>query len=374
MTENSRTSLLDIALFFLRLGFTAFGGPAVHIALMEDEAVHRRQWMTREKFLDLLGMANMLPGPSSTEMALFIGYTRAGWAGLVLAGLCFIAPAMLIVWVLAMAYVHYGHLPAVTGLLYGLKPVVIAVVLQALARLGRSALKDPQLTVLTILAALAYVWQPYPLWVLLGTGAAAVLLKVPLSRSPKAWTPLGFFTTGSALLNFNLTALFWFFLKMGCVVFGSGYVLFAFLHEGLVQQRHWLTEGQLLDAIAVGQVTPGPVFTTATFIGYLLGGTSGALIATAGVFLPAFLLVFASGPLLGWLRRSAWTGHFLDGINAGAVALIAVVLFHLGQEALIDPLTIGLGAISAFLLIRYQLNSNWVILAGALLGFILKGH
>ena len=281
-----KISLSGLALFFLRLGTTAFGGPAAHIAMMEDEVVRRRQWITREKFLDLLGAANLIPGPSSTEMAIFIGYLCKGWTGLLLGGVCFIVPAMVIVLGFAWAYVRFGNLPQITWLLYGVKPVVIAIILQALWQLGRTAVKNKFLGALTIIAMILNFWGVNVLILLFGTGVITGLRQGFIQDRPRNWKPLlimlllagsllvaAYFATGlysTGQVAFGLLPLFLFFLKVGSIVFGSGYVLLAFLQADLVAHWHWLTTTQLLDAIAVGQVTPGPVFTTATFIGYLL--------------------------------------------------------------------------------------------------------
>ena len=311
----------DVVLFFLRLGLTAFGGPAAHIAMMEQEVVRRRAWLTREEFLDLLGAANLIPGPSSTELAIFIGYRRAGWAGLFLGGACFILPAALIVFGCAWAYVHFGALPQIASLLYGVKPVVIAIVLQALLGLGRSAVKSLVLGAIAFGAVVASFAGVDALAVLVAGGTLAMIAKavpergglrgvaVPvLSTLGSAATP-----AAAAVASASLLGLFAVFLKVGTVLFGSGYVLLAFLRADLVDHRHWLTESQLLDAVAVGQVTPGPVFTTATFIGYLLHGGTGALLATLGIFLPSCVLVAVSGPLVPRLRLSRTAGAPLIG-------------------------------------------------------------
>jgi chromate transporter len=299
--EVPKTTLRELAWLFGKLGFTAFGGPAAHIAMMEDEVVRRRKWMTHERFLDLLGATNLIPGPNSTELAIHIGHARAGWSGLVVAGACFILPAVLIVAAIAWAYVRFGALPAMAGVLYGIKPVIIAVVIQALWGLGKAAVKTPFLAVVGALAVAASFAGINELAVL---GAAGVIVAVGRgARRPRAsswlpWPLLSAGSTGATAAAFGLWPLFLFFVKVGSVLFGSGYVLLAFLRSDLVDHLHWLTESQLLDAVAVGQVTPGPVFTTATFIGYVLGGAPGAGVATIGIFLPAFVFVAISGPLL----------------------------------------------------------------------------
>jgi len=378
--------LLELAGLFLRLGTTAFGGPAAHIAMMEDEVVRRLQWLTREEFLDLLGATNLIPGPNSTELAIHIGHHRAGWAGLLVAGSCFILPATLIVGVIAWAYVRFGSLPQAEGLLYGVKPVIIAVVIQALWGLGRTAFKNIGLAVLGLVAIGLNFFGVNELVVLFGSG-----ILVAASRAVTQWhnatsaprPPLLTVVPGFPLLPvagaagvatvtipFKLGSLFLFFAKVGSVLFGSGYVLLAFLRADLVERRHWLTEAQLLDAIAVGQFTPGPVFTTATFIGYVLGGASGAAVATAGIFLPAFCFVAVSGPLVPRLRKSAVAGAFLDGVNVASLALMAVVTWRLGTATVVDGFTAWLALAAALLLFRWRINSAWLVLIGAGLGYL----
>lgn len=368
---------------FLKLGVTAFGGPAAHVALMENEFVRRRNWLTHEEFLDLLGATNLIPGPNSTEMAIHIGQRRAGWPGLIVAGTCFILPAALIVSVIAWGYVRFGKLPQAEWLLYGIKPVIIAVVAQALWGLGKKALKNTWLAALGLAGAALSVAGIHELIVLFGIGAVCVLPKLTRGK-PASFGVLPIFAAGSGLpvavgaaavtaaAPFSLGALFLFFLKVGAVLFGSGYVLLAFLRADLVERWHWLTEGQLLDAIAVGQFTPGPLFTTATFIGYLLGGGAGATVATIGIFLPAFILVAISGPLIPRLRASPVAGAFLDGVNAASLALMAVVTAYLGWGALVDLPTIALALAAGVLLIRYRINSAWLVLGGALIGIALR--
>jgi chromate transporter len=383
---HRKASLGEIALLFLRLGTTAFGGPAAHIAMMEDEVVRRRRWLPREKFLDLLGATNLIPGPNSTELAIHIGHRQRGWPGLIVAGVCFIMPAALIVTGFAWAYVRYGALPQTAHILYGVKPVIIAVVLQALWSLARSAAKTKFLMAVGLVALLLSFLRVNELLVLFGAGVIVSLSLWLMNQRRRAGSflkslmisPASFYAIiqGSAPVNaesvpFGLWPLFLFFLKVGSVLFGSGYVLLAFLRGDLVERWHWLTNEQLLDAIAVGQVTPGPVFTTATFIGYLLAGTKGAALATLGIFLPAFVFVAISGPLVPRIRRSAIAGAFLDGVNVASLALMAVVTFELGKSALIDWMTIALALLSALLLIRYRVNSAWLVLGGALVGFLV---
>jgi chromate transporter len=378
--------LRELALLFLRLGTTAFGGPAAHIAMMEDEVVRRRQWLTREEFLDLLGAANLIPGPNSTELAIHIGHRRAGWPGLLVAGTCFILPAFLIVSAIGWAYARFGQLPQVEHLLYGVKPVIIAVVLQALWGLTRGAVKTRLLAAVGMACvALGFLEVNELLLLVLAGGFVTLWRGVARRREGgttappgmKALVPglplVGGVAAATAAPGFTLSGLFLFFLKVGSILYGSGYVLLAFLRADLVERWGWLTEAQLLDAVAVGQVTPGPVFTTATFIGYVLGGPSGAVVATVGIFLPAFFFVAVSGPLVPRMRRSWVAGAFLDGVNVASLALMATVTWRLGRAALVDVWTVGLALIGAMLLIRYRVNSAWLVLGGALVGLLRLG-
>ncbi len=403
---QTRSELIDVALYFLRLGFTAFGGPAAHIAMMHDQVVKRYKWLDEQQFLDRLGAANLMPGPTSTEMAIFIGFQRAGWLGLVLGGVCFILPAMLIVMALAWAYVSYGTTSIASGLLYGVKPVVIAIVAQALWNLGQKAVKGI-LTAVVGLVVVGLYFLDVNILVLLLAGGVVVMLGenfrrvkglssahalLPLSlfsldifhrvpASPPALVILGrlrvpspFLASFTAAAVFSLPLLFFTFLKIGAVLYGSGYVLLAFLQTDLVNQLHWLTSQQLIDAIAIGQVTPGPVFTTATFIGYVLGGVPGALVATLGIFLPSFVFVAISSPIIPHLRNSIWAAGFLDGANVASLGLMAGVTLQLGQAALIDPLTIGIALVSAILLFRFKVNSTWLIVGSAVIGLLQSAY
>jgi chromate transporter len=374
---------------FLKLGFTAFGGPAAHIALMKDEVVTRLHWMTEAEFLDLLGATNLIPGPNSTQMAIHIGYRRAGWPGLLAAGACFIAPATAIVLLCAWAYKKYGGLPQTQAILYGVKPVIIAIVVQSIWGLVRTAFKNRYYALLGIAALTlallgvdvlvllftagalaATVWwvsqqqKPSPRGLLWVYGIAATMIGLPavlarLNRAPepRPYTPL---------------ALFAFFLKVGATLYGGGYVLIAFLRDGLVHQWQWLTEAQLLDAIAVGQFTPGPLFTTATFVGYLMGGVAGALTATVAIFLPSFILIAISGPIVPLLRRSRLAGAFLDGVNVSALALMAAVIVQLAKAELVDRYSIAIALLGLVLLLRYRINSVWLMGAGAVCGLIVQ--
>lgn len=383
---SERVSLLALATAFLKLGTIAFGGPAAHIALMQEEFVRRRQWLTEQEFLDRLGAANLIPGPSSTEMAIYIGYTRRGWPGLIVAGCCFIIPAAILVSAIAATYVRYGSMPRVGGVLYAVKPVVIAVVLQAFWKLAQSAVKTILLAAVGVISVILILLGVDNLLVLACAGVLAALpvlythLKRKTAAPALAVASLRLRTVAGSLAAaaglaapFGLGRLFLTFLKIGSVLFGSGYVLLAFLRSDFVLRLHWLTEKQLLDAVAVGQVTPGPVFTTATFIGYLLGGISGAAVATVGIFLPGFLLVAVSGPLIPKIRRSPLAGAILDGVIVGSLALMGVVTWQLGRAALVDPLTIVIACLSALLLFALRLNAAWLILAAAIIGAIHGG-
>ncbi|MDX2091960.1 MAG: chromate efflux transporter [Kofleriaceae bacterium] len=364
------SALREVAGLFLRLGTTAFGGPAAHIAMMEDEVVVRRKWVSREEFLDLVGATNLIPGPNSTELAIHLGYRRAGWPGLVIAGLCFIVPAALLVTAIAWAYVRYGALPEGLAALNGIKPVVIAIVAQALWRLGRSAVKSPLLAAVGAAAFAAVALGAHELAVLAAAGA--VMAATRLHRAPTAAVMVPLVPASAAMLAapFSLGGLFFVFLKIGSVLFGSGYVLFAFMRTELVERLHWLTEAQLVDAVAVGQLTPGPLFTSATFVGYLLADVSGAAVATAGIFLPAFVFVAASGPLVPWLRKHAAAGAFLDGLNVASLALMTLVTIELGRGALVDGTSVAIAGVSAVAL-ALRVNTVWLVLAGAAAGVLV---
>jgi chromate transporter len=373
---QQKVSLRDLALVFLKLGTIAFGGPAAHIAMMEDEFVRRRQWISRADFLDRLAAANLIPGPSSTELAIFIGQEKRGWMGLLVAGSCFILPAALIVSLIAAAYVRFGSLPQISGILYGIKPAVIAIILQALWNLGRTAAKTKLLAAIGMAAAVLNLLGVSPLLVLVFAALVSAVTALPKIKT-RAQTPLALLSssliTGSSLAApFSLGGLFISFLKIGAIVFGSGYVLLAFLRTEFVERLHWLTERQLIDAVAVGQFTPGPVFTTATFIGYVLGRWRGAAVATLGIFLPGFVLVAASGPLIRKLRRSPLAGSILDGVVAGSLALMAVVSWQLARVAIVDGVSAAILLVSLALLLRYRVNSAWLIAAGSLAGWLVK--
>jgi chromate transporter len=381
--------LTEVFLLFLRLGLFSYGGPAVYIAMMRDEVVRRRRWIDDARFLDLLGATNLIPGPNATEMAIYLGRVRAGWRGLVMAGVCFVVPAMVITLGFAWAYVKYGSTPEVSWLLYGVKPVIIGVVVQALWSLGRTAVRGWFMAAMGVAILVLYLTGAVNEIALLFGGALFVMVARNLSRlaglrsfgaglllpglgALKVALPLGA-SAAAATASVSLVQLFLTFLKIGSILYGSGYVLLAFLRADFVERLGWLTEKQLLDAVAVGQVTPGPLSSTATFIGYLLGSWEGALLATVAMFLPSFILVAVTSPVVPHLRRWRWTGALLDGVNIAALALMAGVTLQLGRASIVDPLTGVLAVLGALLLVRFGLNSAWLVLFGGAVGFIYKG-
>ncbi|HLE29143.1 MAG TPA: chromate efflux transporter [Anaerolineales bacterium] len=367
--------LREVTALFLKLGFTAFGGPAAHIGMFRQEFVQRRKWLTDEHFLDLLGATNLIPGPNSTEMAIHLGFLRAGWAGLIAGGAAFTLPAVLIVLVLAWLYVKYGSTPQAGWLLYGVKPVVIAIIVQALWELGRKAVKNA-LTLAVGVGSVALYFSGVNEVLLLFAGGLVVMLIQNRSRLrqlrrgdlPLLLPLLPGLAAGP--VSFSLPTLFLTFLKIGAILYGSGYVLVALLRADFVARLGWLTEQQLIDAIAIGQITPGPLFTSATFIGYLLGGVPAALIATLGIFLPSYVFVAISNPIIPKLRRSPWAGSLLDGVIAASLGLMAAVSFQLGLASLVDAPTLLIFALSAVLLFRFNVNSTWLVLGGGLAGLL----
>ena len=361
-----RGRLGELARLFGRLGVVGFGGPAAHIAMMHDEVVTRRRWLSDGAFVDLIGVTNLIPGPNSTEMTMHVGRVRAGWRGLIVAGASFILPAAAIVLACAVAYVRYGQTPNGQALLYGVKPVVLAIIGQALVKLGRTALAGRLQWVVGVAAVVAYVLRGNEIAILL-VGALVVLAwrTVGPATGPTGVVALLLATESGSLGLGRVLAVF---LKIGAVLYGSGYVLLAFLRSDLVVRLDVLTNQQLLDAVAIGQFTPGPLFTTATFIGYLIAGVPGAVVATVGIFLPAFCFVAAIGPYVERLRLRTWTAALLDGVNAAAVGLMAGVLLELTGDALVDPLTVVLALVTALLLWRTSLNSAWLVLGGAAIG------
>lgn len=373
MTARQRAALPELARVFLRLGSTAFGGPAAHTALLHQKLVVQRQWLSEDQFLDLVSAANLIPGPNSTELVIHIGLRRAGYAGMLVAGLCFIAPAMFSVLMLAAAYVRFGSLPAALALLAGVQPVVVAVVAHALLGLGRAALRCWQTLLIAVcgmMLALAGVNEVG----LLVAGAAAGwwLLGSPQLRVPPAAVLLLPAVAAATALPFALPLLFLVFLKIGAVLYGSGYVLLAFLRADLVARLGWLTERQLLDAVAAGQLTPGPLFTSATFIGYLLGGFPGAMLATTGIFLRAFIFVPLTQPLLARLRSMQGATGLLAGVTAASLGLLAAVAGQLAWGLAADPAGALLGLAALLLLVRTRISASWLLLGRALLG-VLRG-
>ncbi|GAB5518675.1 MAG: chromate efflux transporter [Rhodothermales bacterium] len=385
---SQRGPLGEVARLFFKLGLIAFGGPAAHIAMMEDEFVTRRKWISRQHFLDLIGATNLIPGPNSTEMTMHVGYERAGWPGLFVAGGCFIFPAVVITGLLAWLYVTYGSLPAVEPFLYGIKPAVIAIILGALWKLGKKAVKGWRFAVLGLVVAaavLAGVGEVPAL--LIGGVVGMVWLKFSgydSSRSASALLPILFQDTAPGALaagagvaavgaaaTVSVWKLFFFFFKVGAILYGSGYVLVAFLEGGLVQDLGWLTQGQLLDAIAVGQFTPGPVLSTSTFIGYLIADIPGALAATLGIFLPSFFFVWMLNPLIPRLRKSVWLSAFLDAVNVAAVALMLAVTVQLGMDTLISWQAGLIAVLAAVLVLRFKVSALWIVAGSAVLGWLL---
>ncbi len=389
-TEIRKASLGEIALVFLKLGTIAFGGPAAHLAMMEEEFVRRRRWITEAEFLDRLATANLIPGPSSTEVAIFVGQLKRGWRGLIVAGCCFIIPAAMIVSVIAWAYVRFGSLPKAEGVLYAIKPAVVAIVIQALGKLGRTGVRTALLALIAVLAVVLSLSGLSPVMVLLSAGLVSA---VALTMKNRLLSAVGFpkivglqkvggfpkviagamaiAATGAAFPG-ELLRLFLSFLKIGSVVVGSGYVLLAFLQSEFVEHLHWLTDKQLIDAVAVGQFTPGPLFTTATFIGYVVAGWVGAIVATVGIFLPGFVLVAVSGPLIPRLRNSPVVAAALDGVVAGSLALMAVVSWQLGKASIVDRTTLAVFAVSLIVLLRFRVNAAWLVVAAAVVGWLMR--
>lgn len=376
---SDRARLREVAQVFLKLGTLAFGGPAAHIGMMRDEVVRRRQWLSDQEFLDLLGAAHLIPGPNSTEMTIFLGAHRAGWRGLIIGGVSFIVPAMLIVMAFGWLYVQFGTLPQMEWLLYGVKPVMVAIIAQAVLELSKRAIKGPLTLIVGLLALTFYAFGVAEIPLLIAGGVLVMLIQ---NRSRLRWrggAPAAFSLSlggslapiaAAAATPFSYTQLFWSFFKIGAVLYGSGYVLIAFMQTEFVQNLGWLTNQQLLDAIVVGQITPGPVFASATFVGFILGGVPGAIIATIGIFLPAFILVATVRPFVPRLRQSPWFSALLDGVNVVSLALVVGVTVGLARVSLIDPLTMAIAVLSLVVLLRLKLNSTWLVLGGALIGLL----
>jgi chromate transporter len=375
-TSKDRARLAEIGQAFLRLGFVAFGGAAAHIAMMQEEFVARRKWLTREDFLDRVGAVSLLPGPSSTELAIYLGQLRGGFAGLLIAGCAFILPSAFLVGTLAWIYQRYGSAPQIEALLFGVKPVVVALIVQAVWSLGRVALKSIELGVLGAVVLGLAAWHVSAIALLIGAGVAWIVTerfggKQSIRMSAGGILAQGAASAGGVSLP-TVAGVFFYFLKVGAVLFGSGYVLLALLRSDLVEHLHWLTESQLLDAIAVSQGTPGPFFTVATFIGYVIAGWRGAVVGTLGMFLPAFAFVAITSKYLPRLRKSPIAVAFLDGVNAAAVALMAFVGWQFARETVLSVSSILICVVAGVLLLRFKVNSAWLILGGAVTGIVLR--
>ncbi|MFT4758788.1 MAG: chromate transporter [Paraglaciecola sp.] len=362
--------LKEIAQLFFKLGSIGFGGPAAHIAMMEEEVVNKRKWMTQQHFLDLIGATNLIPGPNSTEMTMHCGHERAGWKGLIVAGVCFVFPAVVLTMIFAWVYQKYGQLPTVAPFIYGIKPAVIAIILGAVYRLGKRALKNVELGILGALTLIACLLGIHEIMALFACGLVGLMLHFIRQSKNKlnSFTPLIFLQIITSASTFNV---FWTFLKVGAVLYGSGYVLFAYLDAELVNTG-LMTRQELIDAIAVGQFTPGPVLTTATFIGWQLNGFWGALAATVGIFVPSFLFVALLNPLIPKMRKSKSIAAFLDAVNIAAVAVIIAVCIEMGKETLTDWRTILIAAASLVMVFGFKkVNSAFVVIGGAVLGCLL---
>jgi chromate transporter len=367
-------SVRSIILVFLKISFTAFGGHAAHLAMMEEEVVRKRKWISHEEFLDIISAANLIPGPNSTETALHIGYSLASWRGFFAAGLSFITPTIIIVTGVAMAYVKYGMLPATENILFWIKPVIMAVISLAIYRFSKTAVKNKLLLLMLLLACLASVFKITEIAVILVIGVLVMFINISRDKFnsiiPSSFLLDPVIQASSCTVSCDLPAIFLFFFKISAIIFGSGYVLYAFLYNDLVVNYQWISQAQLIDAIAIGQFTPGPVFTAATFIGYLLAGVPGALIASVGVFLPAFIYVAITSPFLSQMRQSKSLSFFLDGVNVASLALMIVVCFNLAGAMLTNSLAISIFVVSLGILWRFKVNSAWLILVAATIGFI----
>ncbi|EHM7982873.1 MULTISPECIES: chromate efflux transporter [Bacteroidota] len=365
----------EIAKLFLKLGFIGFGGPAVHIAMMQQEVVVKKKWMSEQHFLDLLGATNLIPGPNSTEMAIHIGYDKGGWKGLIFAGLCFILPAVFITGIFAWLYQQYGQLPEVQPFIYGIKPAIIAIIIGAVFPLAKKSVKSTFLAVVGILVLVLSLFGISEIYLMFGAGLLAMALYYlqDTKNTLQSFIPLAFLQIAqSPLLSETNTKLFWIFLKIGAILYGSGYVLFAFLDTELVATG-LLTRQQLMDAIAVGQFTPGPVFSSVTFIGYQINGLSGAVISTIAIFLPSFILVALLNPLMKKMRQSKGLSIFLDAVNVASVAIIAAICLTIGKETITDWRTILIAMISAIVVFKFKkINSAFVVIGGALLGYLFN--
>lgn len=365
------TNLKEVALLFLKLGTIAFGGPAAHIAMMQQEVVEKKKWFSEQHFLDLLGATNLIPGPNSTEMAIHIGHERAGIKGLIVAGLCFIMPAVIITGLFAWLYKQYGQLPEIQPYLYGIKPAIIAIILSAIYPLAKRSLKNTTLYVIGSIAMTLCFLGVNEIIVMFGAGIFAIFLS-SLQQKNTLNSSFPFFLIKNSLLSATNAKLFLAFLKIGSILYGSGYVLFAFLDSELVA-KGLLSRQQLIDAIAVGQFTPGPVFSSVTFIGFQINGWSGALVSTIAVFLPSFLFVWLLNPIVPKMRQSQLFSAFLDAVNVASVAIIAFACFQMGKESISDWRTFSIAVISILIgLIFKKINSVFIVIGGAILGFLLS--
>ena len=368
------TKLLEVAQVFFKLGCFAFGGPAAHIAMMEDEIIEKRKWMSRDYFLDLIGTTNLIPGPNSTEMTMHCGYERAGKAGLFVAGIAFIFPATIITAILAYLYVKYGQLPEVEPFIYGIKPAVLAIIAGAILKLGKKAVKSTELIILGVLVLVVSLLGVNEVVALLSAGLLGMLyfyLKSRTGSNFKSITPfLLFLGINTTIAKLSTLKLFLIFLKVGAILYGSGYVLFAYLDAELVT-RGLLTRAELIDAIAIGQFTPGPVLSTSTFIGYQLSGFTGALVATSGIFLLSFLFVLVLNPFIPKMRNSKILRGFLDSVNVAAVAVMLAVLFVMAKETLVEWQSIAIALLAIFLTFKTKISTIWTIIIGAVIGFLL---
>ncbi len=375
LRRMSKSNLREVAGVFLKLGITGFGGPAAHIAMMRAEIVTKRKWLTEQHFLDLIGATNLIPGPNSTEMAIHIGHERAGWKGLIVAGLCFILPAVLITGVFAWLYKQYGQIPEVQPLIYGIKPAIIAIILGAIVPLAKRSLKSVELAIIGLSVLLLSLLRFNEIYLMFGAGFLALLLRAIRTRNSgvkKLIFPFTFLqipaTTILAASNLNL---FLIFLKIGTILYGSGYVLFAFLDTELVSTGI-LSRQQLIDAIAVGQFTPGPLFSSVTFVGYQINGLAGAIVSTIGIFLPSFIFVAMLNPLVKKMRNSNQFSAFLDAVNVASVSIIISVCFAMGKETITDWRTISIATVSLLLIFGYKkINSALIVLGGSLAGYLL---
>ncbi|MBF8455753.1 chromate efflux transporter [Kaistella sp. G5-32] len=368
-------NLKEIAKLFLKLGIIGFGGPAAHIAMMQDEVVVKRKWLTEQHFLDLIGATNLIPGPNSTEMAIHIGHEKGGWKGLIIAGLCFILPAVFITGIFAWLYKKFGQLPEVQPFIYGIKPAIIAIILSAVYPLAKRSLKSVELGIIGLVVLIGSLFNFYEIYLMFGAGFLALILAYFRNnklKSTHSFLPITFLEiVNTGFLSATNSKLFWIFLKIGAILYGSGYVLFAFIDTEMVSTGI-ITRQQLIDAIAVGQFTPGPVFSSVTFIGYQINGISGAVISTIAIFLPSFIFVAFLNPLVKKMRSSILFSAFLDAVNIASVAIIISVCFSMGKDSVTDWRTILIAVLSIAITFKYRkINSAFIVLGGSVIGYLL---